>query len=62
MDNKVFRQLVEVSRDAATIINTEGTITYVSVSVSGVVGSETEESVGEEGYEYRHTDDTPDVV
>jgi PAS domain S-box-containing protein len=62
MDNKVFRQLVEVSSDVATIIDPEGTITYVSPSVSGVLGYETDELVGEEGYEYQHPDDRQAVA
>jgi PAS domain S-box-containing protein len=62
MDNEVFRQLVEVSSDVVTIIDTEGTFTYVNPSVTDTLGYEADELVGEEGYKYQHPDDRQAVA
>jgi PAS domain S-box-containing protein len=62
MDNDVFRQLVEVSSDVATIIDADGTITYVSPSVTETLGYDPDELVGEVGFEYQHPDDRAAVA
>jgi len=53
----VYRTLVEESNDIATIIDTDGTMTYVSPAVTRVLGYDPEELVGNTGYEYVHPDD-----
>jgi PAS domain S-box-containing protein len=52
-----YRTLVEESNDVATVVDTDGTITYVSPAVRRVLGYEPEELVGDTGYEYVHPDD-----
>ena len=49
--------LVEESNDIATIIDTDGRITYVSPAVTHVLGYDPAELVGATGYEYVHPDD-----
>jgi PAS domain S-box-containing protein len=56
-DADLYRTLVEDSNDVATVIDPDGTITFVSPSVRRVLGYEPEELVGEVGYEYQHPDD-----
>ncbi|MEF8782254.1 MAG: PAS domain S-box protein [Haloarculaceae archaeon] len=57
MDGALYRKLVEESTDIATIVDTEGTITYVSPAVQHTLGYEPEELIGEVGFEYQHPDD-----
>ena len=45
-----YRTIVEESNDIATIIDTDGTMTYVSPSVTRVLGYDLEELVGNTGY------------
>lgn len=52
-----YRRLVEESHDIATIIDADGTMTYVSPAVKRVLGYDPEELVGNTGYEYVHPDD-----
>ena len=52
-----YRALVESSHDVTTIIDTDGTMTYVSPAVTRVLGYDPEELVGSTGYEYVHPDD-----
>jgi PAS domain S-box-containing protein len=52
-----YRTLVEESNDVATIIDTDGTMTYVSPAVTRVFGYEPDELVGHTGYEFVHPDD-----
>lgn len=52
-----FEALVEHSTDVITVIGTEGTITYESPAVERVLGYETEELVGRNGFEFIHTGD-----
>jgi len=52
-----YRTLVEESNDIATVVDTDGTMTYVSPAVTRVLGYEPEELVGDSGYEYVHPDD-----
>ncbi len=52
-----YQTLVEESNDIATIIDREGTITYVSPAVNRVLGYDPAELVGSSGYEHVHPDD-----
>ncbi len=53
----MYRTLVEESNDVATIIDTDGTMRYVSPSVTRVLGYDPGELIGDTGYEYVHPDD-----
>jgi PAS domain S-box-containing protein len=57
MRDELHRKLIEEFSDIATIIDADGTITYVSPSVERTLGYEPDELVGEVGYEYQHPDD-----
>ncbi|WP_336326049.1 PAS domain-containing sensor histidine kinase [Halovenus sp. HT40] len=62
MQEPLYRKLIEESLDIATIIDSDGTITYVSPSVEYTLGYDPEELVGEVGYEYQHPDDRDAVA
>jgi len=62
MEAGLHRKLVEESSDIATIIGSDGEITYVSPAVRHTLGYEPEELVGEVGYEYQHPDDEQAVA
>ncbi|MFC7324565.1 PAS domain S-box protein [Halorubrum rutilum] len=62
MSEELHRKLVEESSDIATVIDSDGTITYVSPSVTRTLGHEPEELVGEVGYEYQQPDDREAVA
>jgi len=62
MESDLHRKLVEESSDVATIIDSDGIITYVSPSVTRTLGYEPEELIGEVGYEYQHPDDRDAVA
>jgi len=62
MERELYRKLIEEFSDIATIIDSDGTITYVSPSVTQILGYEPEELVGEVGYEYQHPDDRGGVA
>jgi PAS domain S-box-containing protein len=62
MSRDLHRKLVEESSDIPTIIDSDGTIAYVSPSVSRTLGYEPEELIGEVGYEYQHPDDRETVA
>jgi PAS domain S-box-containing protein len=62
MSEELHRKLVEESSDIATVIDSDGTITYVSPSVTRTLGHEPEELVGEVGYEYQHPNDRETVA
>jgi PAS domain S-box-containing protein len=62
MSEELHRKLVEESSDIATVIDSDGTITYVSPSVTRTLGHEPEELVGEVGYEYQHPGDREAVA
>ncbi|WP_311173961.1 PAS domain S-box protein [Halobellus ordinarius] len=62
MKGGFHRTLIEESSDIATIIDRDGTITYVSPSVEHTLGYEPEELVGETGYGYQHPDDREGVA
>jgi PAS domain S-box-containing protein len=52
-----YRTLVEESNDVATIIDSDGRITYVSPAVTRVFGYDPDELVGHTGYEFVHPED-----
>jgi len=52
-----YRTLVEEVNDLATVVDTDGTITYVSPAVRRILGYDPDELVGHEGYEFVHPDD-----
>lgn len=52
-----YRTLVEEVNDLATVVDTDGTITYVSPAVTRILGYEPDELIGHEGYELVHPDD-----
>ena len=62
MEDALHRTLVEESPDIATIIDSDGQITYVSPAVQHTLGYEPEELIGEIGYEYQHPDDREAVA
>ena len=62
MERGFHRKLVEDASDISTIIDSDGTITYVSPSVTRTLGYDPEELVGEVGYEYQHPDDCDAVT
>jgi PAS domain S-box-containing protein len=62
MGDGLHRKLVEESSDIATVIDSDGRITYVSPSVTRMLGYDPEELVGEVGYEYQHPDDRDAVT
>jgi PAS domain S-box-containing protein len=62
MGSALYRRLIEESTDIATIVDADGTITYVSPSVQHTLGYEPEELTGEVGFEYQHPDDREAVA
>ncbi|MEF8915644.1 PAS domain S-box protein, partial [Natronomonas sp.] len=62
METDLYRKLVEESSDIATIIDPDGTITYVSPSVEHTLGYEPEELLDETGFGYQHPDDREAVA
>ncbi|WP_338739723.1 PAS domain S-box protein [Haloplanus salilacus] len=52
-----YRTLVEGVNDLATVVDTDGTITYVSPSVTRILGYDPDELIGQEGYEFVHPED-----
>jgi PAS domain S-box-containing protein len=62
MERELYRKLIEESLDIATIIDSDGTITYVSPSVKDTLGYDPEELMGGVGYEYQHPDDRDAVA
>jgi PAS domain S-box-containing protein len=62
MDGKFARKLIQESRDIATIIDSEGTITYVSPSVEDTLGYDPNDLIGEDGFEYQHPADRDAVA
>ncbi|WP_340099988.1 PAS domain S-box protein [Salinibaculum salinum] len=55
-------RLIEESIDVPTVIDSTGTITYVSPSVRRVLGYEPDELLGKRGFEFQHPDDREDVA
>jgi PAS domain S-box-containing protein len=55
--SELYQRIIEQSADVATIVDDDGTITYVSPSVRHVLGYDPDDLVGNQGYEYVHPDD-----
>jgi len=62
MSSDFHRKLVEESSDIVTVVDGGGEISYVSPAVRDTLGYDTEELVGEVGYEYQHPDDRAAVA
>lgn len=62
MVEHLYQKLIEESSDIATIIDSDGTITYVGPSVTRTLGYEPSDLVGEVGYEYQHPNDRDAVA
>lgn len=56
-DPELYQRIIEQSANVATIVDDDGTITYVSPSVRHVLGYDPDDLVGNQGYEYVHPDD-----
>ncbi|MFC6977172.1 PAS domain S-box protein [Halomicroarcula sp. GCM10025709] len=52
-----YRTLVEEVNDLATVVDSDGTITYVSPAVTRVLGYDPDDLIGHEGYEFVHPED-----
>jgi len=52
-----YQTLVEEVNDLATVVDTDGTITYVSPAVTRILGYDPDELVGHEGFEFVHPED-----
>ena len=52
-----YRVLTEQIDDLITVVDTDGTITYVSPAVTRILGYDPEELVGYEGYDFVHPED-----
>ncbi len=56
-----FRALVENSSDAITLLDAQGTITYASQSIRGLLGYAPEELVETSAFDYLHSEDQAGV-
>ena len=56
-ESEWYRTLVEEVNDLATVVDTDGTITYVSPAVTRILGYDPDELVGNEGFEFVHPED-----
>jgi len=52
-----YRTLVEEVNDLATVVDTDGRISYVSPAVTRILGYDPDELIGHEGYEFVHPED-----
>jgi len=57
-----FKRLIEGASDMVSVLDTSGTITYVSQSVENVLGFEPSEMTGENVVSYIHPDDQADIA
>jgi PAS domain S-box-containing protein len=62
MASDFHRKLVEESSDIVTVVDEHGEISYVSQAVERTLGYDTEELIGEVGFEYQHPDDRETVA
>ena len=62
MGDEFYRKLIEEFSDIATIIDSEGRISYVSPSVTGTLGYDPEDLVGEVGFGYQHPEERDEVA
>lgn len=58
---KRFRSLIELSTDAITLIDANGSVIYESPSTQKLTGYTAEERLGRSGFELIHPDDLPDI-
>jgi PAS domain S-box-containing protein len=58
---ELFRSLVQNASDTITVVDAEGTVTYVSPAVDRVLGYRPEELVGKSAFDYVHPDDLEEV-
>ncbi|MFC3477907.1 PAS domain S-box protein [Halobacterium litoreum] len=61
-DESLHHEMVSLSSDVLTIVDEDGTITYVSSSVRRVLGYDPEDLVGESGFDYQHPADRRKVA
>ena len=52
-----YQTLIGQVDDLITVVDTDGTITYVSPAVTRILGYDPEELIGHEGYEFVHPED-----
>ncbi|ELZ42633.1 PAS/PAC sensor signal transduction histidine kinase [Halorubrum coriense DSM 10284] len=52
-----YQTLVKEVNDLATVVDTDGTITYVSPAITRILGYDPDELVGHEGFEFVHPED-----
>jgi PAS domain S-box-containing protein len=52
-----YQVLTKQINDLITVVDTDGTITYVSPAVTRILGYDPEELIGHEGYEFVHPED-----
>ncbi|WP_256948945.1 PAS domain-containing protein [Halorubrum ezzemoulense] len=52
-----YRTLVKEVNDLVTVVDTDGTITYVSPAITRILGYDPSELVGHEGFEFVHPED-----
>ncbi|PHQ43295.1 PAS domain-containing sensor histidine kinase [Halorubrum sp. C191] len=52
-----YRTLVKEVNDLVTVVDTDGTITYVSPAITRILGYDPGELVGHEGFEFVHPED-----
>lgn len=57
-----FQRLIERSSDVVIVMDKDGTITYVSPSVTGILGYEPEEMIGENIIDRIHPNDQEEIV
>lgn len=57
-----FRALIEHAQDVIFIVEADGTMRYISPSVSSVLGYDPEEELGRRIYEFIHPDDIPQIL
>ncbi|MFC6954987.1 PAS domain S-box protein [Halorubellus litoreus] len=55
-DTEWYRTIVEEVNDLATVVDSDGTITYVSPAITRVLGYEPEDLIGHQGYGFVHSD------
>jgi len=61
-NEEYFRALTENALDIIAIINSDGTVRYVSPSVERVLGYTQQDVIGTNGFEFVHPDDLPDFM
>ena len=57
-----FRALIEHAQDVIFIVEADGTMRYISPSVSNILGYDPDEELGRRIYEFIHPDDIPKIL